>query len=61
VIAQATGALVAALVLAVAVMLVASTTMMAFFRYRPLNALVAAAPPAASLAAKARSGALNPP
>jgi MFS family permease len=40
VIAQETGAFVAPLELAVAVMLVASTTMIVFFRVRPLNELV---------------------
>ena len=41
VIAQATGAFVAPLVLAVIIMLVAATTMILFFRYRPLSELVA--------------------
>ena len=40
VIAQATGAFVAPLILAVCIMLVAATTMIALFRYRPLSALV---------------------
>src|SRR5580692_7084357 len=40
-IAQATGAFVAPLVLAVVIMLVASTIMILFFRYRPLSELVA--------------------
>jgi MFS transporter, ACS family, glucarate transporter len=53
VIAQATGAFVAPLVLAVVIMLVAATTMIVFFRYRPLSELVAGAPTAAALAAKA--------
>ena len=44
VIAQATGAFVAPLVLAVCVMLVAATTMILFFRYKPLNELVAEPP-----------------
>jgi len=51
-IAQATGAFVAPLVLAVVIMLVASTTMILFFRYRPLSELVAHPLPAATLAAK---------
>jgi MFS family permease len=51
VIAQATGAFVAPLVLAVCIMLVAATTMILFFRYRPLSELVAAPPPEAELAA----------
>ncbi len=51
-IAQATGAFVAPLVLAVVIMLVASTTMILFFRYRPLSELVAQPGPAATLAAK---------
>jgi len=42
VIAQATGAFVAPLVLAVAIMLVAATTMIMLFRIRPLTSLVAA-------------------
>ena len=53
VIAQATDAFVAPLVLAVAIMLVAATTMIVFFRYRPLSELVAQAPPAAGATAKA--------
>ena len=53
VIAQATGAFVAPLVLAVVIMLVGATTMILFFRYRPLSEFVAEAPPAASAAAKA--------
>jgi cyanate permease len=44
VIAQATGAFVAPLVLAVCIMLVAATTMILFFRYKPLNELVAEPP-----------------
>jgi MFS family permease len=51
VIAQATGAFVAPLVLAVCIMLVASTTMILLFRYRPLSELVAEPPRAAQLAA----------
>ena len=51
-IAQATGAFVAPLVLAVVIMLVASTTMILLFRYRPLSELVAQPLPAAKLAAK---------
>jgi MFS family permease len=51
-IAQATGAFVAPLVLAVVIMLVAATTMILFFRYRPLSELVAQPLPAAKLAAK---------
>src|SRR5580704_315338 len=51
-IAQATGAFVAPLVLAVVIMLVASTTMILFFRYRPLSELVAHPLPTATLAAK---------
>jgi MFS transporter, ACS family, glucarate transporter len=53
VIAQATGAFVAPLVLAVVIMLVAATTMIALFRYRPLSELVAQAPPAPNVVAKA--------
>jgi MFS family permease len=41
VIAQATGAFVAPLVLAVCIMLVAAATMILFFRYKPLSELVA--------------------
>ena len=52
VIAQATGAFVAPLVLAVAIMLVAATTMIVLFRYRPLSELVAKTSSAAKLAAK---------
>jgi MFS family permease len=51
-IAQATGAFVAPLVLAVVIMLVSATTMIMLFRYRPLSELVAQPPPAAKLAAK---------
>jgi MFS family permease len=51
VIAQDTGAFVAPLVLAVCIMLVASTTMIIFFRYKPLSELVADAPREAKLAA----------
>ena len=50
-IAQATGAFVAPLVLAVAIMLVAATTMIASFRVRPLSDLVAVAPLGAKVAA----------
>jgi MFS family permease len=51
VIAQATGAFVAPLVLAVCIMLVAATIMIVFFRYRPLSELVAVEPQPAKLAA----------
>ncbi|HWS09379.1 MAG TPA: MFS transporter, partial [Xanthobacteraceae bacterium] len=51
-IAQATGAFVAPLVLAVVIMLVSATTMILLFRYQPLSELVAQPPPAAKLAAK---------
>jgi MFS family permease len=51
VIAQATGAFVAPLVLAVCIMLAAATTMILFFRYRPLSELVAVTPTAAKFAA----------
>jgi MFS family permease len=51
VIAQATGAFVAPLVLAVCIMVVAASTMILFFRVKPLNELVAAAPAAVKLAA----------
>ena len=50
-IAQATGAFVAPLVLAVAIMLVAATTMITLFRMRPLTSLVAAPNSAARSAA----------
>jgi MFS family permease len=50
VIAQATGAFVAPLVLAVAIMLVAATTMILLFRYRPLSQIVAETPKVAKLA-----------
>ncbi len=50
VIAQATGAFVAPLVLAVCIMLVSATTMILFFRYKPLSELVAEMPAAAKLA-----------
>jgi MFS family permease len=50
VIAEATGAFVAPLVLAVCIMLVASTTMILFFRYKPLSELVAEAPRETKLA-----------
>jgi MFS family permease len=51
VIAQATGAFVAPLVLAVCIMLVASTTMIFFFRYKPLSELIGEAPKVVKLAA----------
>jgi ACS family D-galactonate transporter-like MFS transporter len=51
VIAQATGAFVAPLVLAVAIMVVAATTMIVAFRIRPVNDLVAGAPIGAKVAA----------
>jgi MFS family permease len=51
VIAQATGDFVAPLVLAVVIMLVAATTMIALFRIRPLSDLVAVAPLGAKVAA----------
>lgn len=51
VIAGATGAFVAPLVLAVCIMLVAATTMILLFRYRPLSELVAEAPRMAKLSA----------
>lgn len=51
VIAQATGAFVAPLVLAVCIMLVAATIMIVFFPYRPLRELVAEPLQAAKLAA----------
>jgi cyanate permease len=51
VIAQATGAFVAPLELAVAIMLVAATTMIVFFRLKPLAELVGERP-AAVLSAK---------
>jgi ACS family hexuronate transporter-like MFS transporter len=51
VIAQATGAFVAPLVLAVCIMLVAAATMILFFRYKPLSELVGEAPREARLAA----------
>ena len=50
VIAQATGAFVAPLVLVVAIMLVAATTMIVLFHIRPLSSLAAAQPGAAKLA-----------
>jgi MFS family permease len=50
VIAQATGAFVAPLLLAVAIMLVAATTMITLFRMRPLTSLVAAPSIGAKLA-----------
>src|SRR5579862_1770785 len=51
VIAEATGAFVAPLVLAVCIMLTAATTMIVFFRYRPLSEIVAVPPREAKLAA----------
>ena len=51
VIAGATGAFVAPLVLAVCIMLVAATTMILLFRYKPLSELVGEAPREARLAA----------
>jgi MFS family permease len=51
VIAQSTGAFVAPLVLAVCIMLVAATTMILFFRYKPLSELVGEAPREVKLAA----------
>jgi MFS family permease len=51
VIAQSTGAFVAPLVLAVCIMLVAATTMIFFFRYKPLSELVGEAPKVVKLAA----------
>jgi MFS family permease len=51
VIAQATGAFVAPLVLAVCIMLLAASTMILFFRYKPLSELVGEAPREARLAA----------
>jgi len=51
VIAEATGAFVAPLLLAVAIMLVAATTMILLFRIKPLTSLVAEAPGAAKFAA----------
>jgi ABC-type transport system involved in cytochrome bd biosynthesis fused ATPase/permease subunit len=50
VIAQATGAFVAPLVLAVAIMLVAATTMIVLFRIKPLSSLLPAQPRGARLA-----------
>ena len=50
-IAQATGAFVAPLVLAVCVMLAAASTMILFFHYRPLRELVGEVPKQAKLAA----------
>ena len=50
VIAQATGAFVAPLLLAVAIMLVAATTMITLFRIRPLSNLVTAQSDGAKLA-----------
>ena len=50
-IAQATGAFVAPLVLAVGVMLVAASTMILFFHYRPLRELVGEVPKQAKLPA----------
>jgi ACS family glucarate transporter-like MFS transporter len=51
VIAQSTGAFVAPLVLAVCIMLVAATTAILLFRYRPLSELVAKAPAVAKATA----------
>jgi len=51
VIAEATGAFVAPLLLAVAIMLVAATTMILLFRIKPLTSLVSEAPGAARFAA----------
>ncbi len=51
VIAEATGAFVAPLVLAVCIMLTAATIMIVFFRYRPLSEIVAVPPREAKLAA----------
>jgi MFS transporter, ACS family, D-galactonate transporter len=51
VIAEATGAFVAPLLLAVAIMLVAATTMILLFRIRPLTSLVSETPGAAKFAA----------
>jgi fucose permease len=51
VIAQATDAFVAPLLLAVAIMLVAATTMIALFHIRPLSSLLAAQPGGAKLTA----------
>ncbi len=50
-IAQSTGAFVAPLVLAVCIMMVASTTMILFFRYRPMSELVGETPAVAKFAA----------
>ena len=50
-IAQATGTFVAPLVLAVCIMRVAASTMILFFRYRPLSELVGEAPQQVKLAA----------
>lgn len=50
-IAQATGAFVAPLVLAAGIMLVAASTMILFFRHRPLDELVGTAPQKIKLAA----------
>ncbi len=51
VIAEATGAFVAPLVLAVCIMLTAATTMILLFHYRPLSEMVAVAPRETKLAA----------
>jgi hypothetical protein len=51
VIAQATGAFVAPLVLAVAIMLVAATIMIVLFHIKPLSSLLAAQHGGAKLAA----------
>jgi hypothetical protein len=50
VIAQSTGAFVAPPVLAVCIMLASATTMILFFRFKPLSELVAEMPAAAKLA-----------
>jgi cyanate permease len=50
VIAQATGAFVAPLVLAVAIMLVAATTMILLFHIKPLSSLLATRPGGTKLA-----------
>jgi cyanate permease len=50
-IAEHTGAFVAPLVLAVCIMVVAASTMILFFRYKPLSELVGEAPREVKLAA----------
>jgi nitrate/nitrite transporter NarK len=57
VIAQATGAVVAPLVLAVCIMLVAASTMILLFRFRPLSDLLVPTPRKAKLVATAVRGA----